>query len=113
MDIYLTKLRNELNNKKIPKIKYTNLLNEEYDENMFFDSLKGFFKYHQNLFEDIYFIKENDIKHICELIINIIINSKCYLFLIQLLCIKNFSISSLYKKNVLQAVEEVNIPIIQ
>ncbi|SOV18410.1 conserved Plasmodium protein, unknown function [Plasmodium sp. gorilla clade G2] len=108
-DINLNILRNDLNNKKIKKIKYTNLLNEEYEESVFFGNLKGFFKYHENLFEDIYFIKEKDIRYICELIINIIINSKMYLFLIQLLCIKNFSISSLFNKNVLQAVEELEI----
>ncbi|CRG93947.1 conserved Plasmodium protein, unknown function [Plasmodium gallinaceum] len=104
-------LKNKLFNKKIKKINYKNILdegNEDIKKN-YFQKLKGFYKYHENLFENYYFDKGRELKTLCESIISIIINDKNNLLTIQLLCIKNFSSSSLFKNNLRLSLEKMEI----
>ncbi|EUD68678.1 hypothetical protein C922_01078 [Plasmodium inui San Antonio 1] len=98
--------------KKIKKIKYKNIVDEpggEEADKAFFQNLKGFFKYHENLFTNSYFKKEVEIKAICEGIIHHVINFKDKYITIQLLCIRNFATSSLFSKDLQSYVEKLEI----
>ncbi|CAD2108903.1 hypothetical protein YYG_01508 [Plasmodium vinckei petteri] len=108
-------LRNEQNKlacTKIKKINYESILYEENNEEaeeLFFEKLEGFYKYYKNLFEDCYFDKEKEIREICELIVNIIINGKDSKLIVQMLNIRKFSTSMLFKKNVCSQLQKLKI----
>ncbi|CRH00769.1 conserved Plasmodium protein, unknown function [Plasmodium relictum] len=104
-------LKNKLSNKKIKKIKYSNILNEgdEDTETNYFKNLNGFFKYHENLFKNYHFDKEKELKIICESVISFIINNKNQLLTVQLLSIKNFSTSSLFKNDLRSSLEKLEV----
>ncbi|VWU53280.1 conserved protein, unknown function, partial [Hepatocystis sp. ex Piliocolobus tephrosceles] len=88
--------------KKLKKINYKNLItNKEavkQKENTFFNNLKGFYKYYEHLFNNCLFDKKTEIKLLCKSIIQVLINKKDIELIIQLICIKNFSTSSLFSK---------------
>ncbi|KJP87277.1 hypothetical protein AK88_03074 [Plasmodium fragile] len=98
--------------KKIKKIKYKNIVNEpagEEADKTFFQNLKGFFKYHENLFANSYFKKELEIKAVCEGIIYQVIKLKNRYITIQLLCIRNFATSSLFTKDLQSYIDKLEI----
>ncbi|KMZ98884.1 hypothetical protein PVNG_00678 [Plasmodium vivax North Korean] len=98
--------------KKIKKIKYKNIVNEpggEEADRAFFQNLKGFFKYHENLFTNSYFKKEVEIKAICESIIQHVIKIKDKHLTIQLLCIRNFATSCLFSKDLQAHIEQLEV----
>ncbi|ANQ09366.1 Uncharacterized protein PCOAH_00033060 [Plasmodium coatneyi] len=98
--------------KKIKKIKYRNIMNdpggEEADKN-FFQNLKGFFKYYENLFTNSYFKKEVEIKAICEGVIQHVLNRKNKYLTVQLLCIRNFATSCLFTKDLQTSIEKLEV----
>ncbi|CAA9988952.1 conserved Plasmodium protein, unknown function [Plasmodium knowlesi strain H] len=98
--------------KKIKKIKYKNIVNEpggQEADKAFFQNLKGFFKYHENLFTNSYFKKEVEIKAICQYIIQHVLNFKDKSLTIQLFCIKNFATSCLFSKDLQSSIEKLEV----
>ncbi|CXI67577.1 conserved Plasmodium protein, unknown function [Plasmodium berghei] len=104
--------KNKFTFTKIKKINYESFLNEENSEEseeMFFGKLEGFYKYYKNLFEDCYFNKEKEIREICELIINIIINGNDSKLIVQMLNIKKIYTSILFKKYIRSQLQRLEI----
>ncbi|SBS86844.1 conserved Plasmodium protein, unknown function [Plasmodium malariae] len=98
--------------RKMKRIKYSAILNNPNIEEMdkkFFQNLRGFFKYHEQLIEHFYFDKESEIRAMCELIIKRIIEYNNDILIIQLLSIKNFCTSSLFKKDIRSCIEKLDI----